>query len=403
MKVRVLHITNSVSPQSGGVAEAIRLITNGLVEDSGIECVESEILTFDNELYPETTEKFISKISNIGTDIRIWGFSCKLNSWFDENISRFNIIVIHGIWLYHSYGAFKYWIKYLRDTSNVKLFVMPHGMLDPWFQTEPKRKYKAIRNEIYWRFIENNVINKSDGILFTCEREKELAKLTFKNYNPTKEYVLGLGVKKAAFNILSKEELFKSLSIDFNGKYFLFLGRIDFKKGVDILIKAYNKFLTDQSLLDVFPKLIIAGPGLDTPYGKEVLNIVASNDILKANVFFTGMLSGDLKWNIIQHSEAFVLSSYQENFGIAVVEALSCGVPVIISNQVNIYTEILTGNAGLVTENSIEKISESLQTLSSKGETDLMNYKSNALKCFNKYYDVSVVSKAYKNFFLDLY
>ncbi len=59
------------------------------------------------------------------------------------------------------------------------------------------------------------------------------------------------------------------------------------------------------------------------------------------------MLTGDLKWGAFRAAEAFVLPSHQENFGIAVVEALACGKPVLISDKVNIWREIVEDGAGL--------------------------------------------------------
>jgi glycosyltransferase involved in cell wall biosynthesis len=64
-------------------------------------------------------------------------------------------------------------------------------------------------------------------------------------------------------------------------------------------------------------------------------------------ITWTGMLTGTLKWGAFHAAEVFVLPSHQENFGIAVVEALACGVPVLISNRINIWREIETDEAGL--------------------------------------------------------
>lgn len=60
------------------------------------------------------------------------------------------------------------------------------------------------------------------------------------------------------------------------------------------------------------------------------------------------MLQGDVKWGAVHGCEEFVLPSRQENFAIAVVEALACGKPVLISDQVNIWREIAEDGAGLV-------------------------------------------------------
>jgi glycosyltransferase involved in cell wall biosynthesis len=60
-----------------------------------------------------------------------------------------------------------------------------------------------------------------------------------------------------------------------------------------------------------------------------------------------------MKWGAYHTAEAFILPSHQENFGIVVAEALSCSLPVLISNKVNIWQEIAEDNAGLVVEDTV--------------------------------------------------
>ena len=66
------------------------------------------------------------------------------------------------------------------------------------------------------------------------------------------------------------------------------------------------------------------------------------------------MLAGDIKWGALRSAEVFVLPSHQENFGIAVAEALACGTPVLISDQVNIWREIAADGAGLVKPDTVD-------------------------------------------------
>jgi glycosyltransferase involved in cell wall biosynthesis len=65
------------------------------------------------------------------------------------------------------------------------------------------------------------------------------------------------------------------------------------------------------------------------------------------------MLSGNLKWGALSSADAFVLPSHQENFGIAIVEALACGTPVLISNKVNIWREVVDDGGGLAEEDDL--------------------------------------------------
>jgi len=93
-------------------------------------------------------------------------------------------------------------------------------------------------------------------------------------------------------------------------------------------------------------RVIMAGPD-DGDYANQ-LKALAARLGVEGSLYWTGMLLGEQKWGALQCAEAFVLPSHQENFGIAVVEALSASVPVLISYSVNIWREIVADGAGLV-------------------------------------------------------
>jgi glycosyltransferase involved in cell wall biosynthesis len=128
----------------------------------------------------------------------------------------------------------------------------------------------------------------------------------------------------------------------------LFLGRVHVKKGNDLLFEAFAEVLRAAAGKPGTDKwhLIIAGPN-DHAYGEE-MKALAQRLGLASRVTWTGMLTGDLKWGAFYNAEAFVLPSHQENFGIAVAEALACRLPVLISDKVNIWREIADDGAGLV-------------------------------------------------------
>ncbi|HEV7383164.1 MAG TPA: glycosyltransferase, partial [Dyadobacter sp.] len=291
------------------------------------------------------------KINAIGPSKGPWNYSATLIPWLLENSYRFDSIIIHGLWQYHSYAVNKV-VRLLQkkssDKNNPKLYVMPHGMLDPWFQQAKGRKLKAIRNWLYWKLIEGDVINEADGILFTCEEELKLARIPFQPYHPKNEFNVGYGIlPPPEYNDDMYNALKEKCPEAADHPYILFLSRIDVKKGVDLLIRSYRKLKAERENL---PKLIIAGPGMDGVYGKKMKELAANDE----NIIFPGMLSGDAKWGAFYRCEAFILPSHQENFGIAVVEALACRKPVLISSQVNIWNEINNGDAGLVEDDTLE-------------------------------------------------
>ncbi len=118
----------------------------------------------------------------------------------------------------------------------------------------------------------------------------------------------------------------------------LFLSRVHPKKGVDLLIRAFARADLSDAVL------VIAGPG-EQGYLDELGDLVKRHH-LNSRVLFVGMLHGRHRIEALVDADLFVLPSYQENFGIAVVEALASGTPVLISDQVNIHQEIVGAGVG---------------------------------------------------------
>ncbi|WP_447641634.1 glycosyltransferase [Paracnuella aquatica] len=171
--------------------------------------------------------------------------------------------------------------------------------------------------------------------------------------------------------------------------YLLFLSRIHPKKGIDLLIRAYLELKKEMPLL---PKLVIAGPGLDTEYGKQILEQAASC----TDIIFPGMLSGNAKWAAFYGCEAFILPSHQENFGIAIVEALACGKPVIITDKVNIWREIEKGGGGLISNDTYDAVFHTLQQWICKSPAEKQTMADRAARTYQELY---AIEKAADHFF----
>ncbi|MQY59458.1 MAG: glycosyltransferase, partial [Clostridia bacterium] len=140
-------------------------------------------------------------------------------------------------------------------------------------------------------------------------------------------------------------------------KIILFLSRINFKKGLDILARAFGEVARKRD--DVY--LVLAGPD-NEGYGAKVRAWLQEEGALGRSIF-TGMLLGEEKLAALRDSDIFVLPSYTENFGIAVVEAMACGLPVIISNKVNIWGEVSEVGAGIITDCDSHQVAETIARL----------------------------------------
>jgi len=126
----------------------------------------------------------------------------------------------------------------------------------------------------------------------------------------------------------------------------------------------------------------MAGPGLETGYGRRMQELAAQL-CPPSSVHWPGMLTGDAKWGALYQAEAFVLPSHQENFGIAVAEAMACGTPVLISNQINIWREIAQDNAGLVANDTAAGTVQLFRQWQNLSPKDRRRMKSAARSCFN--------------------
>ncbi|HET8854944.1 MAG TPA: glycosyltransferase, partial [Salinimicrobium sp.] len=291
-----------------------------------------------------------------------YSYCNRLESWIKENVLNFDAIIVHGLWQYSSFGSFSFWQRLKSKGEKVpKIYLMPHGMLDPYFQSARGRKLKAIRNYIFWHLIENKVVNGADGVLFTCQEELLLARKTFWAYKPKAELNIGYGIMPPpAYQQEFQEEFIKTCPEVKGRSYWLFLSRIHPKKGVELLAEAYLEL---RRQFHEIPDLIIAGPGLNSSYGKKLQKLSKN-----APIYFTGMLEGSAKWGAFYGCKAFILPTHQENFGIAVVEALACGKPVLTTNKVNIWREIFNGNGGIISEDTAEGIYSMLNTWKSLRE-----------------------------------
>jgi glycosyltransferase involved in cell wall biosynthesis len=397
--MNILHVIGSMDPTGGGTCQAIRSSLNSLQGHTGVR----EVVCLD-----DPNANFLGKdpftVHVLGPGKGIWCYSSKLSPWLDENLQRYDVVIINGLWLYLSYAVSKA-IKRLKRRNNrngearkcPKLFIMPHGMLDPYFQRAPERKLKAIRNWLYWKLIEAEVVNSADGLLFTCETEMKLAREPFRPYKPKREVNFGFGIEQPpVFDNHMSEAFYDKCPQVINDPYLLFISRIHTKKGVDLLINAYASILKEMVLRGVhLPKLVIAGPGLNTAYGQKIEKIVTSDLSLSSMIFFPGMLKGDAKWGAIYGCEAFVLPSHQENFGIAVVEALACRKPVLISNQVNIWKEIENVGGGIIADDTIEgtiKLLRSWVTLNTAQKRTMQQL---AYTAYEKFFEIGSASKKF--------
>ena len=328
--MRILHVVTSVDPALGGVAESIR--------SRGVKLVELghtvEVVSMDEPAAPFVSS-YELPLTALGSGFTHWQYHPRLVPWLRDHCRRFDAVVVDGLWQYHGTAT----RRALRGTG-VPYFVFPHGMLDPWF----KRAYplKHLKKWLFWPWSDYLVLRDAKAVLFTCEEERRLADQSFWLYQ-ARGRVAPLGTAEPPPNGSGLAEGFHNKFPALRGKPFLlFLGRLHPKKGCDLLLNAFASVAREQPE----HQLVMAGPA--DPTYRARLQAHAEKLRVAERVHWLGMLNGDTKWGALYSCEAFVLMSHQENFGLAVVEALACGKPVLISDKVNIWREIAADAAGLV-------------------------------------------------------
>jgi len=390
--MKILHVIAEMNPEHGGVCKAVRTIVEGLMETG----ISNEVVSLDDPNV-EFLEKDPFIVHALGKAENPWSYSPNLLKWLKTRAVDYDFIVIHGLWLFPSYAVYRALSK--MKENKPKYFVMPHGMLDPYFQKAKGRRLKAFRNWLYWKTLEKKVVNHAEALLFTCEEEKRLAATSFKPYKPKAEIIVGLAIEDPPNYNTNMEEAFYLVCPEAKQKpYFLFISRIHEKKGLDELVEAYEKLIMKyKASKQLIPILVIAGPGLETKYGKHLQKDINEKKIINKLIFFPGMLKNDAKWGAFYKCEAFVLPSHQENFGIAVVEALACSKPILISNQVNIWREIQKDKAGIVEKDTVAGTFKALQTWLELEDMEKNNYSKNALKCYRENYAMPALIENWKN------
>jgi len=298
-----------------------------------------------------------------------YGYQPGFVAWLRAEARRHDAIFVHGLWQYHGAAA---WLALAPNET--PYWVVPHGMLDPWFAEDRARHLKK---QLYWEAVEKRVLRKARAVLFTSTAERDRAPRTF-GAPWRKRDLVPLGIAEPAADEAGQREAFLQRFPQLNGRrILLFLGRLDRKKGCDLLVLAFASMKPEGW------DLVMAGPCADAAYGEELEAIAAG-----ARVHFPGMLRDAEKWGAFRCAEVFALPSHQENFGIAVAEALACGVPVLISPAVDTHETIMRAGAGFVDMDNLDGTRRLLEKWMGLGADARAAMKSSAQHCFREHFHI---------------
>lgn len=375
-RLRLLRVVHTLRGEAGGPTESVRRSTEALARlGHGVE-----VATLDGAGGGEWTVPGAEAVHGLGEGegpAQGYAGTRRLIPWLKAERGRFDAVLVHGLWQYQGWGT----RQALRGTDTPWL-VFPHGMLDPWFRrTYPLKHYKK---QLYWWLRERRVVGEAAAVCFTCEEERRLARGSFWPWRAV-ERVVAYGTADPGGDGGAQAAAWAGKCEGLAGRpYLLFLGRIHPKKGIDLLIRAYAEA---RGKLPGEPALVVAGPGGETAHGRA-MRALAEAKCAPGTVFWPGMLEGEAKWGALRGCEAFVLTSHQENFGIAVAEALACGRPVLISDQVNIWREIVEAGAGWARPDDDAGVAGLLAGWAGLGEAGRAEMGAAARRCFLTRFEV---------------
>lgn len=342
-RIRVLHVIPTVGPRYGGASVAcmelcralaakgadVVVYTTNIDRPEGWNSAEGEPLLIEGVQY-----YFFNAIGP-----KYYWFSPGMFRAFRREISTFDVVHIHSLYRAHLPLAVHFCRKY-----GVPFVLKPHGSLDPYLFG--RRRWRKWPHEMLF---ERRAFADAAAVHFTSKEEQLLAATTnvFDDRLQYHRVVVpsGVVIPEGLRASDSKATDFFEKFPETRGKdIVLFLSRINFKKGLDILVRAFGIVSANRKNAH----LVIVGPD-NEGYAKRVKKWLKEEKVLDRTTF-TGMLLGGEKEAAFKAAKVFVLPSYTENFGIAILEASSAGLPVVISNKVNIWREIKAAGAGIVVD-----------------------------------------------------
>lgn len=378
--MQILHILGFY-PETGGPYTAIR----GLAIALSNRGLKIDILSpfprdYDiNKLYKETPESLNVKYIRESFLSRIFpSFSNEWKTVLENILPRIDLVHVHGFFDHYTYVASKF--------SRLKpVVISPRGSI----MNDAIRLKGNLKKRLYLNCFGINIIRNASAIHLTNQYEKEEFMDVFKrnlDKNTNKIFIAPNGINLKEYINLPPLGSFKQKhTVLKDRKYIVFLSRKDPKKGLDILVESFNKLAAIYD--DLY--LVVVGPD-NKGYGKKVRQWLYNAGLLERSLFI-GMLTGRDKLAAILDAEVFVLPSYSENFGIAVLEAMACGTPVVVSNKVGISREIEGSNAGIVVETNPESVFKGVKALL---DNDVLSKKvaDNGRKLVEEYYDINTVA-----------
>lgn len=297
-----------------------------------------------------------------------------MTRWLARNIGEYDLVHIHALFSYATSAAANLAIK-----NRVPYVIRPLGALNRWGMENRRRMLK----QLSFRFVERRILTNAAAIHYTSRQEKLEAEQAGVTTTP---FVIPLGIDTSLFQAGETAARFYQRFPNCSGRQIiLFLSRLDQKKGLDILLRAFREVRA------AYPAslLVIAGDGR-TQFVTELKELAAELGI-DGHIVWAGFLSGDDKTAAFAAASVFALPSYSENFGLALVEAMAAGLPCVLSDQVGIAPDVVEFEAGSVAPCEVAPLAAALKQLLADAELR-QRFGENAVRLANARFSVEAMT-----------
>jgi glycosyltransferase involved in cell wall biosynthesis len=327
--MRILHVISGINRENGGPPMVLAGLAAAQVR-AGLDV--SIVATWTTDPCRDVVAEYEArgiKVTHIGPATNPMSRHPETARVLDRLVGEADVVHVHAVWEQIQHLACEAaWRR------GVPFVVTPHGMLDPWNMSN--RKW---RKRFYlWLRMRRN-LNRAAALHFATTIERDaVARLKLRPASLIEPF----GIDMAEFAELPAAGTFRAKYPEVGDKRLVvFLGRLDYGKGLELLIPAFATVAKDDAML------VVIGPDSHSGYRRTVEAMIDEHGI-RGRVLLTGMLSGREKLAALV--DAFVLAqpSYHENFGMVVIEALACGCPVIVSDQVYLHPRVSAGEVGRV-------------------------------------------------------
>ena len=270
----------------------------------------------------------------------------------EQSVAGFDVVHIHAVFSHASLAAVRACRRH-----RVPYVVRPLGSLDPW-----SMRQKAFRKRVFWHAGVARMLKEASAIHYTSGGERRLAE---KSLGLNHGVVIPLGINAELYgqgDARKFNHFYPEIGED---PYVLVLSRLHPKKGLELFLEVFLKATAQPEFKQW--KLVLAGNGEDSYI--ESLRKIVEEGKASGRVIFTGWVEGEKKLSALRDASLLVLPSKQENFGLCITEALACGVPVLVSRDVNIAEDVEDAGAGWACALDRDALADALmEALSDKTE-----------------------------------